>query len=151
MATYSFLSVAAAINGPGGAFSLGSDAGAADEGISSAMVDEKDTTTPGAGGDLMHSLHASNLGTLTVRLLKTSPVNALLMAMYNFQRLAPSRWGRNTLRVVDVDRGDVCTGKQMAFTKAPDITWAKDGNTVEWVFRGLVEELLGSGIPDVNT
>lgn len=147
MSAYSFLSVSAALIGPGANFSIGSDAGAADEGISTSMADEKGTTTAGAGGDLMQSLHAANVGSVTVRLLKTSPVNALLMAAYNFQRLSPARWGQNALRVVDVDRGDVVTGSEMAFVKAPDLTWAKDGNTVEWVFRGKVTELLGSGIP----
>lgn len=150
MSTYSFLSVQAALVGPGANFSIGSDAGAADEGISTAMVDEKDTTTPGAGGDLMHSLHASSVGTITVRLLKTSPVNAQLQAAYNFQTASASRHGVNTLIVTDVDRGDVVTGTQMGFVKQPDNAWAKDGNTIEWVFRGKVQEVLGIGIPDAN-
>jgi hypothetical protein len=99
---------------------------------------------------LMHSLHASNVGTITVRLLKTSPVNATLDAMYNFQRSSAANTGQNTLRVTDVQRGDVLNGSQMAFVKRPDLTWAMDGGTNEWVFRGNVIESLGAGIPDVN-
>lgn len=147
MATYSFLSVQAALVGPGANFSIGSDAGSADEGISDSMVEEKDTTTSGAGGDIMHSLHAASVGTITVRLLKTSPVNAQLQAAYNFQTASAARHGLNTLVVTDVDRGDVLTGTQMGFVKQPDDSWAKDGNTIEWVFRGKLQRILGIGIP----
>ena len=86
----------------------------------------------------------------TVRLLKTSPVNATLDAMYNFQRSSAANTGQNTLRVTDVQRGDVLNGAQMAFVKRPDLTWAKDGGMNEWVFRGIVIETLGVGIPNVN-
>lgn len=151
MAAYSFLNVMAAIAGPGGAFNLGSGAGAADEGITFSMVEEKDLATPGADGTLMHTLRASNVGKCTVRLLKTSPVNALLSAMYNFQKGNPAAWGTNVLTVADVARGDVATISQAAFMKQPDITWDKDGKVNEWEFVGNVEELLGVGVPDVNT
>lgn len=151
MSTYSFLNIQAALVGPGGSFPLGSGVGAAEEGITSAMSEEKNTATAGADGEIMHSLHASNLGRLTVRLLKTSPVNAQLSTLYNFQRSTPSLWGQNIITVTDAVRGDVVTGTTMAFVKHPDISWAKDGNTVEWEFVGKLIEQLGSGIPDVNT
>jgi Protein of unknown function (DUF3277) len=150
MAAYSFTNVQASISGPGGSASVGYGAGAAEEGISSAMEGDKVGTVAGADGQLMHSLHASNVGTITVRLLKTSPVNATLDAMYNFQRSSAANTGQNTLRVTDVQRGDVLNGSQMAFVKRPDLTWAMDGGTNEWVFRGNVIESLGAGIPDVN-
>ena len=86
MAAYSVTNVQASISGPGGTASIGYGAGNAEEGISSAMDEDKVGTVTGADGSLMHSLHASNTGTITVRLLKTSPVNATLDAMYNFQR-----------------------------------------------------------------
>lgn len=150
MSTYSFLDFSATLTGPGGVISLGAGAGAAEEGCTVAMVEEKDTTTPGADGRLMHSLHAANVGTITLRLQKTSPVNAALSAMYNFQRQSSTLWGQNVLVVSDVARGDVVVGSLMAFTKQPDVVWAKDGNTNEWVFRGDVIEQLGTGVPDVN-
>lgn len=151
MGAYSFLDVQAAIVGPGGQFSLGSGAGAAEEGITVSMAEEKGTTTTGADGQIMQSLHAGNTGSVAVRLLKTSPVNALLSQLYNFQRQNSGAWGVNVITVTDVQRGDVVSAVQMAFVKQPDLAYAKDGNTVEWMFRGIVVEELGAGIPDVNT
>jgi hypothetical protein len=114
------------------------------------MVDDKDKMDVGADGAIMHSLRASNAGRITVRLLKTSPVNAQLNALYNFQRMNPSAWGQNVLVVSDVARGDVVTGTVMAFVKQSDLVYAKDGNMNEWMFAGSVLELLGVGTPSAN-
>lgn len=149
LGAYSFLDVKASIAGPGGIFQIGSDTGSAEEGISATMIDEKDTTTPGADGQIMHSLHAAQVGTITIRLLKTSPVNALLSQMMNAQKQSSGFWGQNVVVVTDVQRGDLFTLTQAAFVKWPDTTWAKDGNTNEWVFRGALEADYGSGSPEV--
>jgi hypothetical protein len=61
MGVYSFLDVSATISGPGGTFSIGSDAGVAEEGITTAYTGEKNTMTIGADGAGMHSLHAGSL------------------------------------------------------------------------------------------
>ena len=132
MAPYSFLSVSAAINGPNGSFSL-SD-GNADGGISTAMRGPKNTLTIGAGGEGMNSLHADQSATYTVRLLKTAPTNAQLMEMYTADEADPSAWGRNTITIRDVNRGDHITGKKCAFQKMPDNTYDKEGPAMEWVF-----------------
>jgi structural protein KPP10_ORF10 len=151
MGVYSFLDVQASISGPGGTFSLGSDAGAAEEGITTAFVGEKNTMTKGAGGDGMHSLHASNAGKITLRYLKTSPVNSQLSAMYNFQKSSSGNWGQNVIKVSNVVRGDVVDGQQCAFTKHPDLTYAVEGGTIEWEFDVIqLDELIGAGVPDVN-
>lgn len=151
MGVYSFLDVQASISGPGGTFSLGSDAGAAEEGITTAFVGEKNTMTKGAGGDGMHSLHASNAGKITLRYLKTSPVNAQLSAMYNFQKSSSGNWGQNVIKVSNVVRGDEIDGNQCAFTKHPDLTYAVEGGMVEWEFDVIqLDELIGAGVPDVN-
>lgn len=144
-AAYSFANVQASIIGPGGQFSLGAGVGAAEEGISVEMAEEKGVTTPGADGQLMQTLRMSNVGRVTVRLLKTSPTNAQLMAMYNLQRSLSSLWGQNIIAVSDTARGDVITATQLSFTKPPNITYSKDANTNEWVFTGNVEMLLGTG------
>jgi len=81
--SYSFIDVNASITGPGGTFALGS--GAAEEGITIDQADDKTSLIMGADGSGMHSLHAAANGIVTVTLLKTSPVNQLLMAMYNLQ------------------------------------------------------------------
>jgi len=152
MGVYSFLDVQASITGPGGSFSIGSDAGAAEEGITTAFAGEKNTMTKGAGGDGMHSLHASNAGKITLRYLKTSPVNAQLSQMYNFQKSSSGNWGQNIIKVSNTVRGDVITGNQCAFTKHPDLTYATEGGTIEWEFDVIqLAELIGAGVPDVNT
>lgn len=132
--TYSFLSVVAALVGPGGAISLGEGAGAADEGISIDSTGEINTMQVGADGSGQHSLHADRSGRLTVRLLKTSPTNALLMAMYNLQTSSPTLHGQNTITITDMARGDVITARQAAFTKAPSLNYGKEAGMNEWEF-----------------
>ena len=150
MSSYSFLNVQAAIAGPGGAFPIGSQSGVAEEGITIDNVEEKDLGTVGAGGELMHSLRASDVAKLTLRLLKTSPVNAQLSNMYNFQKSSSLYWGQNTLTVNDTIRGDVEELTICAFMKPPANTYSKDGAMMEWEFLGKRNMLLGSGTPTVN-
>ncbi len=149
MGAYSFLDVAASISGPGGNFQLGTGSGNAEEGIVVTMVDAKNTMTIGADGSVMHSLHAGKGGTVTVNILKTSPVNAQLTELYNYQTKSSANHGQNTITIRDVARGDTITGQQCAFQKFPDITYAKDGGTQAWVFdAGIIDHQLGSGSPD---
>lgn len=150
MATYSFLAVSATIAGPGGAIAIGSGSGAAEEGITVEMIEEKDDMKVGADGSIMHSLRASSAARLTLRLLKTSPVNAQLSNLYNFQRLSAANWGQNQLVVSDVNRGDVVSMNQAAFARQPTVVWSKDGTINEWLFLGAINVVLGAGVPDVN-
>jgi hypothetical protein len=147
MGVYSFQDVACAINGPGGSFSL-SGSGVAEEGISIAMTDDKGSMMVGADGEIMHSLHAGKSGTVTVRLLKTSPANQLLAQMYNTQTTSSAYHGRNTISVRDPIRGDSITARECGFRKLPDIGYNKDGATQEWVFlAGKIDTILGNGNP----
>lgn len=149
--TYSFVAVQAALVGPGGATQLGNSAGAAEEGITVAPLGEKNTMQIGADDSIMHSLHAANPGRITVRLLKTSGVNAVLSTIYNFQRSSPGNWGLNTITVSDTFRGDICTLSTAAFVGNPTLTYDKAGRFNEWVFDGRLIEQLGAGVPNVNT
>ena len=150
MSSYSFLNVQAAIAGPGGAFPIGSSAGVAEEGITIDNVEEKDLATVGAGGELMHSLRASDVAKLTLRLLKTSPVNAQLSNLYNFQKSSSLYWGQNVISVNDTIRGDVEALTICAFLKPPANTYSKDGAMMEWEFIGKRNQRLGTGTPAVN-
>jgi hypothetical protein len=141
---YSFLDVNAAIVGPGGAFSLGSGAGAAEEGISITPSGEIDGMQIGADGSGQHSLHADKSGKVNVRLLKTSPTNRLLNAMYAFQTASASSHGQNTITLSDSARGDIITCRQVAFAKAPDLTYGKDAGLIEWEFNAImIDRALG--------
>lgn len=142
---YSFLDVHAAIVGPGGAFSLGQGAGVAEEGITVTPTGEIDVMQIGSDGLGQHSLIADKSGTITVRLLKTSPANLLLSALLAFQRTSSSAWGQNTITLNDSSRGDVITCTQCAFSKVPDLTYAKEAGVNEWEFKSIrIEPTLGS-------
>lgn len=142
--TYSFLDAQSAISGPGGSFSL-SGVGNAEEGITFEMEGDKNSMTGGADGSTMHNLHASQRGTVTVRLLKTSPANGLLQALYNSQAASSASWGKNAITLNDTGRGDSITATQVAFARQPNLTYAVDGGTNEWIFHaGRIDYNLSS-------
>lgn len=145
--TYSFLDVLAAIVGPGGAFPLGSGAGVAEEGITIEPASDINQMTIGADGKGMHSLIANKASTLTVRVLKTSPVNQMLAAMMALQRTSGATHGQNTITLTNRVSGDVVSGSQVAFKKAPPLTYAKEGGTNEWTFDIIETDIaLGAGV-----
>lgn len=142
--TYSFKDVKAAISGPGGAFSIGDGAGAAEEGITIDPSAEINMMQIGADGSGQHSLSADRSGRVTVRLLKTSPVNALLSALVAFQRSGAAQHGQNTITITDLNRGDVITCQQCAFGKIPTLTYAKEAGINEWEFHAIrIDPTLG--------
>lgn len=144
MGTYSFLDTVCALVGPGGFINLANGAGSAEEGITIEADAEIGSMTIGAGGEVMHSLHANKSGTVTVRLLKTSPVNSLLAAMYAFQTASAVNYGRNTITLSNVATGDSITCQSVGFKKIPSLTYAKDGGIIEWTFNaGVIDRLLG--------
>jgi len=146
MAAYSFVDTVATIAGPGGVISLGAGSGAAEEGITIDQAEDKDRMTVGADGTVMHSLHADKSGTFTVRLLKTSPVNAQLQAMYDIQTTSSALWGINVIALSQLSMGDNVTGRAAAFRKQSPLTYAKDATMNEWAFNvGLIDRILGAG------
>lgn len=132
--TYSFKEVVCAIVGPGGVISLGNGAGPAQEGITFTPKGDINTMTVGADGSGMHSLHQDRSGSATMRFLKTSPTNALLMLMYNLQTASGAAHGQNTITLTDTNRGDNVTCEQVAFRKAPDLNFGTEAGIVEWEF-----------------
>lgn len=150
MGTYSFLDCNAAIIGPGGSINLAAGAGASEEGITITALEDKNIMKIGAGGQGQHSLVAGEASTVTVNLLKTSPVNALLMAMYNYQTSSSVLHGKNTIGITDLGRGDLITLSQVAFKKAPDISYAKEAGMNAWTFDAIfTNRILGVGTPEL--
>jgi len=144
MGTYSFMDVTASMTGPTGIIDLGYGSANSEEGITIAMTEAKNTMTTGADGEVMHSLHAGKSGTVTVTLLKTSPVNKKLSLAYNAQSQSSALWGNNVIVVRNNVSGDITTVRSAAFQKQPDHANAKVGNTVSWVFDGgKIDQLLG--------
>jgi hypothetical protein len=144
--TYSFLNVNATIAGAGGVFNLAAGAAAAEEGITIEPVEDKNVMQIGADGQGQHSLVASDAKLITIRLLKTSPINAALMAMYNAQSISSAVWGKNTITITDSGRGDYTVIQKCAFKKVPTLTYAKEAGLNEWTFDGVSgNSILGSG------
>lgn len=143
MPAYSFLDVTASISGPGGDFDI--KGGSAEEGISIEPTGDKNIMTVGADGHVMHSLRGDKSGTVTVRVLKTSPVNAQLQEMYNTQSQSSSSWGQNTISVRDPHLGDDITCSECAFATNPAKNFATEGGIIEWPFHaGKIDSKLGS-------
>jgi hypothetical protein len=145
MSTYSFLDTNCSIVGPGGAINLGQGAAVAEEGITIEASDDIDTMTVAADGTPMHSLHANKSGTITVRLLKTSPANQKLAQLYAFQTASAVNHGQNTLSLSNSNTQDAITCRLVGFKKAVPLTYAKDGGLNEWTFNaGIIDRALGS-------
>lgn len=146
MAVYSFQNVNGSIAGPGGFAALAAGSAAAEEGLTIEMVEDKNVMTIGADGAGQHSLVASTACHVTVRLLKTSPINAILMLMYNLQSASAGLWGSNVMTFVDTSRGDLILITGAAFKKFPTVTYAKEGGMMEWTFDGITNSsVLGVG------
>jgi Protein of unknown function (DUF3277) len=142
---YSFLNVVATIAGPGGILNLAAGAAVAEEGITIEPTEDKNVMTIGADGKGQHSLVASDAATVTVRLLKTSPLNAALMIMYDVQSASSAAWGQNVFTIVDSARLDATVLQSAAFKKKPTITYAKEGGMMEWTFDAITaNSILGA-------
>jgi hypothetical protein len=142
--TYSFQNVTASLAGPTGTVDLGYGAGVAEEGISIDMAGDKNTMTIGADGNGMHSQHADKSGTVTVRLLKTSPNNSILQQFYDEQALNSAIWGLNVIVIQQTASGDITTCQPAAFKRKPTLNYRKDGDFLEWTFDAIaIDTVLG--------
>lgn len=143
---YSFLNVSAMFVGPGLAVNIAAGAAVAEEGLTIEATEDKNKMDIGADGKGQHTLIASDAVTVTARFLKTSPVNAQLMAAFDFQSSSSALWGLNTMTVVDSGRGDGTVIQGIAFKKRPTLTYAKEAGMMEWTFDGIqVNSVLGAG------
>lgn len=131
---YSFKDFRATLTGPGGTVPLGNDAGVAEEGITIEAIEEIGNLRIGADGSPAHSLRATKAAKCTVRVLKTSPTNAFLQTMLNFQRTSSLNWGQNVLVLTNIATGDNYTNQFVAFTRQPGNTYAKDAGVIDWEF-----------------
>ena len=144
--TYSFMYVKASlVNDLGNSFNVGFGASTGEEGVTVVFQDDVNAMTVGSDGDYMHSLHAGQAGQVTIHLLKISPMNKVLEDEYNRQRQSATTWGKNSMRVTNLGGNDVISCEGMAFKKAPDLHYAKDGDILQWVFdAGKIHRDLGT-------
>jgi hypothetical protein len=146
MASYSLQDVVATIVGPGGAAPIGPGSGIAQEGISVEFIDDKDNMLIGGDGSGVHSLRASKAARVTLRVLKTSPINAVLSQMYRYQSKSSLFWGQNVITITNPVTGDDYHATEAAFVKHTGVTWAQDANINEWQFNAIkCDPILGIG------
>lgn len=146
MAAYSFLNVSATLIGPGGVVNLGAGAAVTDEGITIAATTDKNTMQIGADGQGQHSLIADSSGQVTVRLLKTSPVNNALQVMYDLQSASSALWGINEMIVTDSAQQDLHICQLGAFKKKAEISYKKEAEMIEWQLDFIsISSVLGIG------
>jgi hypothetical protein len=150
MSTYSFLDVSANIVGPGGSFNIGAGAAVSKEGIDIDSVNDMGIMTTGADEEGMHSLVGDRSAIVTVRLLKTSPVNKKLQAMLTLQSVSSALYGKNVITIRDPEIGDLHVLAGVGFKKQPKITYAEEGGFNEWTFNCLKwVPVLGVGTPEI--
>ena len=101
--------------------------------------------------EAIDSTNVGNPGRAVVRLLKTSPVNAMLSLMCNFQKASPANWGANTIAFSDTNRGDVVTLTSASFKKQPTVGYNKEGPTNDWEFEGVLTIQLAAGTPNLSS
>lgn len=143
--TYSFLDVLVTIGTPNGQIPL-SGTGIAKEGVTVSYADDKSTVITGADGAWMTSLRAAKNGTVTIRLLKTSPSNYTLSDLYNYETMSSANTGNDMVTISNPVRGDTITCRGVSFRKRPDVIYAEDGAIMEWTFNaGAIDEVLGKG------
>lgn len=145
MQAYSFLNIVASIVGPGlPGLNLGVGAAVAEEGITIAPSEDKNSMIIGADGKGQHTLIASNGGLITMRFLKTSPTNGFLQLAYDLQSASSSLWGQNLITVADTGRLELNTCQSCAFKKKPEVVYDKAGPMMEWTFDSLtINSILG--------
>jgi hypothetical protein len=144
---YSFIDTYADLAGPGGDIQLASGAGAAEEGITIEPIEDNVSTQYGADGSWSHSLNPVKAFRITARILKTSPTNALLDAMYALQKTSSLLTGQNFFHLRNISSGDVITASGVAFAKHPGNTYAKVAGMLDWEFiAGTLDSVLGAGV-----
>jgi hypothetical protein len=145
--TYSFMDVNGTISGPGLFVKFGNGTGQADEGITVEQTEDKNRMTPGASGEVMHTLIGVDAARIAIHVLKTSPLNQQLSAGFNYQKQSSLFWGINTITITNPITGDHITAAQVAFTRRPPNAWGKEPVPIVWEMEaGHLYADLGSGL-----
>ena len=133
--TYSFLDVYGTMIGPGIVANFGNATGQADEGITIEQTEDKNRMTPGASGEVMHTLIGVDAGRVAIHVLKTSPLNAKLNEAFNLQKNSSLTWGNNTITITNPISNDHITCTQVAFTRRPPNAYGKEPVPIVWEFE----------------
>lgn len=99
----------------------------------------------GSGGSMMVSVSGNRSGTFTIKLQKTSPSNAYLMAkVYAMESLilVPV-----AVKIQDTFRQDMAAGAQCYIKRMSDQVWGENAGDQEWVIRvANLIQIFGPGV-----
>jgi Bacteriophage KPP10, Structural protein ORF10 len=134
--SYSFDDSKVTIDGPGGSFLLGTGP------TESITICDSDTyeSTSGADGSIEH-IHKAGPTYITVKLVRASPVNALLSQLHRVNRQSSANWSRNTIKIVRHGQ-DVTTCEGLAFADY-DRPSSDHGEQIWWEFIGSRDACCG--------
>lgn len=104
--------------------------------FSAKRTSDSQSLTVGAGGEGCFIKSADRSGEVTLTLLRSSRSNDILSALYKQQEILPVP---QPLFAKDGLGTSIVSGVEALIKKMPDLSFAKDMSTVEWVF--LVAEL----------
>ena len=143
MATYSFQDVSATLVGSG-VVNFGFGAHSAKEGISIDQNEDINTMYIGADGEVMHSLKSNKSGTVTIRLMRTSPINAQLQLLFTAQTASSSLHGNNVITIRDKGNDEICVCRSCAFKRCASRNYGEDAGIQEWIFdAGKIDFVTG--------
>jgi len=98
--------------------------------------DEDDwTLAVGVDGEGTRSKTSNASATITVSLMQSSPVNDLLSAARELDRLTPSGTGGQSLLIKDGSGSSLYAAETAWIQKAPSAELNREATTREWVFR----------------
>ncbi len=136
--------------GPEGTFDVSSE-GVAAEGITIAFAEDAANPVMGAAGDGMYNLRAARHGTITIRSLKISTLNAVLSRIFATSTADSAQYGQGLLTCRNAKTGDLFVCRDCGLRKFPDSGNGVEGAAYEWVINSLrITATLGDGNPDLT-
>lgn len=103
--------------------------------LTAEMAEDGAVEQVGEDGSVVVNQNLNELGQVTLRLLHTAPANAILLAIYNANRLL---WGSGfrPLRVVDANGQQTVSAPQAWIVRPPNMDLGDIAQPREWLIRG---------------
>lgn len=101
------------------------------------LSDDDTIATNGASGDVAFSYKNNNIAELTLKLIQTSPDNAVLNDKVN--TILRARRGSVAIEVLDGRGETIVVMAQAVPKKRPDVPFAVEVGDRSWVFHGRVD------------
>ena len=89
----------------------------------------------GTDGEVTRSKTNDNRATVTIRLMQSSPINALLSALHNSDKNSPGGVGVGPFELFDASGGTTLVAEKCWIAKEPDSSWDRTATEREWMIR----------------